>query len=155
MEIAYDRLSTLLEGNPTVQTSVELDEDLDVMEARQVVTMLQGRLKAAKQVLAKHHETGEWMRTRRQLYEQNPSGRRHGPASRKCKDAMRRPKQRGRPRILSVRRCEAARDEITEEGVARAKSGGGEREGDLRRHHEDDRQAMEQSEVVKRTVRRS
>ena len=52
VEIAYDRLSTLLEGNPTVQTSVELDEDLDVMEAREVVTMLQGRLKAAKQVLA-------------------------------------------------------------------------------------------------------
>ena len=51
---AYEKLSSLLEGSPSVQATVEVGEDTEIVEAREAVAMLKDRLRAAKEVLRRH-----------------------------------------------------------------------------------------------------
>ena len=57
VDSAYDQLEPLVEAKPGVQLARELEDDLDVLEAREHVVMLRQRLQSAKDVLRRHVET--------------------------------------------------------------------------------------------------
>ena len=130
VEAAFDRLSTMLAGQPGVQP-VEVEEDVDVAEISEDIAMLQQRLRAAKDVLRKHADVSATMRARRSLYEAN--GEQFpppAPAARRPKSAAGRSGQEGgSARVLSTaerersiawlyeesRRKKAARETAAEE----------------------------------------
>lgn len=79
LDSAYDRLSAILEGSPGMQVSMAVDDDLDVLAAREHISMLRQRLAAAREVLRRHTDEGQAMRQVRRHRPTSPTF--HGPVS--------------------------------------------------------------------------